>query len=313
MQRLTVAQELRVAVVSKEAHVRLQAARAFDMAPAAWSVELFDRVPDDYDVLVLGPDVSEPPPRQPSGAAAVRFDPARPEDLIQQVGRAGEPRSAGRVVAVTGTGGGVGVTTVALHLAQALAKFQESPGVACVDLDLRFRGTSARMGLDPSSLKTYAPGDDTLLSSVPVSGGFRLVLPDPAGGRPSELHAVRQTFGVVVVDVPAGEALPEETDAAVIIMPGSRVAAARAARLLEDISAPAALVVNRLGWGGDLTRSALERLAGHRLAVELPCCASLRDSEDDGRLLRSGWTRWERRLGRLARTLAPNRPKGDRS
>jgi hypothetical protein len=64
------------------------------------------------------------------------------------------------------------------------------------------------------------------------------------------------------------------------------------------------LVSNRCGPGGETTRAELQAIIGRRVALELPCAPSLRDAEDDGRLLTSRLSPWVRRVDRLAGTLA---------
>src|SRR5690606_32365469 len=60
----------------------------------------------------------------------------------------------GRVIAVASPKGGVGKTTIATHLAAALA--QHSPtGTVLVDLDVQFGDVAAALDLDP----TYTLGD----------------------------------------------------------------------------------------------------------------------------------------------------------
>ena len=65
-----------------------------------------------------------------------------------------------------------------------------------------------------------------------------------------------------------------------------------------------ATVVNRVGPGSDLTITDLRRVLQYGVTLELPCTAALRDAEDEGRLLTGDWTRWNRRLKKLAFTLA---------
>jgi hypothetical protein len=62
-------------------------------------------------------------------------------------------------------------------------------------------------------------------------------------------------------------------------------------------------VTNRLGPGSDLTRHRLEQRLGHPISLELPCCAALRDAEDEARLLTSPLTQWIRRIDRLSKAL----------
>jgi MinD superfamily P-loop ATPase len=92
-----------------------------------------------------------------------------------------------------------------------------------------------------------------------------------------------------------------EADIAILIIPPTMPGVVRAARLLEDHDDVRwALITNRLGPGSDLTRARLERELGRQISLELPCSALLRDCEDEGRVLVTPFSRWSRRLWRLA-------------
>lgn len=64
-----------------------------------------------------------------------------------------------------------------------------------------------------------------------------------------------------------------------------------------------AVVCNRLGPGGEMTRTELERIVEHRIGLELPCTPALRDAEDEGKLLGLRVSRYSRRVVQLARAL----------
>jgi pilus assembly protein CpaE len=292
-----------VAVVSRDPATRLAAAAAFDRAPATWRVELFDSPPEGgADVVVVGPDAA--------GQGGVRFDPAAPALLVDDVARALGRRKA-LTTAVTSAGGGVGTTTVALHLAQSLAETAET----CM-VDLGADGAVAlRLGLGDQT-RTWGdlgPEDGSLRRcAVPVPGGFRVLLAPESDELPhvsvSDLvtHAAG-AFERVVFDLPPGRLQHEALalmHAVVLVVPPTVPGAHRARRLLEAHSGVAwAVVLNRLGPGGETTRPVLQRLLRHPIAVELPCSAALRDVEDTGRLLTSPLSRWRRSVGRLARAL----------
>ena len=128
--------------MTRDESVRLQAARAFDAASADWIVELHPDVPAEVDVVVAGPDVDL--------ADAVPFDPARPRAVVEGIrGALAERAARGRLIAVTAASGGVGTTTVALHLAAAFAR--RAMRVALVDLDPA-SGVTTRLRLPDSSL-----------------------------------------------------------------------------------------------------------------------------------------------------------------
>jgi Flp pilus assembly CpaE family ATPase len=293
-----------VAVVSRDPTIRRAAAVAFDGAPATWRVELFDSPPEGgADVVVLGPDAAED--------GGVRFDPAAPELLVEEVARALGHRDS-LTVAVTSAAGGVGTTTVALHLAQALA---ESAETCVVDLGSD-RAVALRLGLGDQAPRTWGdlgPDDASLRRcAVPVPGGFRVLLA-PGTHEPSHVSisdlVVRTGGGFerVVYDVPPGKHQHDALElmrATVLVVSATVVGARRARPLLEAYPGMAwAVVLNRLGPGGETTRSALQRALGHPVALELPCSAALRDVEDGGRLVSSPLSRWRRSVGRLGRAL----------
>jgi Mrp family chromosome partitioning ATPase len=296
-----------VAVVSRDPTTRLAAAAAFDGAPATWRVELVESPPPDgADVVVLGPDAGEGP--------GVRFDPAAPHRLLDDVARV-LGRQDSLTVVVTGAGGGVGTTSVALHLAQALAAGAET---CVVDLG-RDRAVALRLGLGATAVPSWGdlePGDASLRRcAVPVAGGFRVLLaPETDDSSHTSIpELVRRTaadFERVVVDVSAGarqHAALRAVRTAVLVVAPSVVGAATARPLLAAHPGIAwAVVLNRLGPGGETTRAVLERLLRHPVAMELGCAPSLRDSEDDGRLLTSPLSPWRRAVHRLARALVAN-------
>jgi hypothetical protein len=273
-----------VALVSRDPRARLELAAAFDSAPLEWRVELHESPPPAADAVVLGADVEAGP------AGAIAFDPRDPAGALDAVTRRLR-RGAPGVVAVTSATGGAGVTSVALHLAAAA----RSP--ACL-VDLA-GGAAARLGLEGSGPGAAAP--------VPVPGGFRLLAPSPGGDADAAaafLEEAAAPFASVVVDVAPGPLLTTvlaRCRAAVLVMTPALPAARRSRALLDAAgSVPWAVVTNRLGPGGETTRSELEGALGRRIALELPCCPALRDAEDDGGLLLSGWTRWRRAVDRLA-------------
>lgn len=291
---------LKVAVVSQDSAVRLQAARAFDSAPPNWTVALHHAPPVDADVVVAGSDMDV--------EADVVFDPARPAQVLDDVIRAADRSRAARVIAVTSPGGGTGVTTIALHLARASA--QSAP--TCLgDFDLEW-GARHRLGL-PEDALTWADtevSESLLHAALPVPGGFR-VLVSPGETGPPDLGALLEAAGAhfarIICDVGRAAAVPELLRAAdtVVLVVAPSASSARRARFVLDrlTSGRIAIVTNRIGPGGEMTRGDIEGIIGRKIAIELPCDRRLRDAEDDGRLLGSHLSRWEHGLRRLWRTL----------
>ncbi len=291
-----------IAAVSADPAVRLALARAFDEAPPSWQIELFDDPSAARgDAIVWGPDV-------PAGPGVV-FDPANPKGLVGAVAELLGP-AEGSVIVVTSPSGGTGTTTVALHLAQALA----ARGSTCfVDLDVRW-GAAARLGVtDPAHL-TWDSLDDsegsTMLCALPVVGGFRAMLA-PGGRGPRDARSLIEraaaSFKAVVVDVADPALLSTALNAAraaVCVVVPTPTGVERASRFIDAAGDFRwAIVVNRLGTGGTMGRAEIEQHMQRRVAIELPHCPALRDNEDVSKLLASSVSRWSRAVTRLAAAL----------
>jgi MinD superfamily P-loop ATPase len=217
------------------------------------------------------------------------------------------------MVAVTGGGRGVGVTSVALHLAASLAK-QSSSSVSLVDLDTTWQGAGARLLRAPEDVRTWqdfdGSGSSMRLCALPMPGGFRAFFAPSRNVDPpvveALLDAAPEHFSVTVLDAPAGERpdLTSRSHAMVMVVSPSLQGVHRArAALPETVGGPAAFVINRLGRGSDITNEELQQALGHRIALELPVTPALRDAEDECRLLNRPWSRWNRRIDALARQL----------
>ena len=285
---------LRIAVVSNDPDVRLEAARAFDEAPASWSVSLHTSTPEDVDIVVLGPDAE---------GEGIPFDPAYPKRVIEQIESqtgAGE----GAIIVVTSASGGVGTTSLALHLAAAIA-----PAVRVGFVELA-PGAALRLGLVPGEHLTWADIDESNESIarcfLPVAAGFRALLAPEDGDPGLVLKRSRPNYDLLVVDAPTriSSAALCEADAGVLVM-GPSVPQAHWARAFveEWPDLDCAIVINRLGRGGETTRAQLADLVGRPISLELPCSPALRDAEDDGRLVSLKWTRYGRAISRLADAL----------
>jgi MinD-like ATPase involved in chromosome partitioning or flagellar assembly len=288
---------MRVAIVSRDPLLRLEAARAFDAAPAAWIVSLHTTSPPDADVVVATPDVDVP--------GALPFDPSHPEGVLEAVAARAQIDRA-HIIVVTSPSGGTGATSVALHLASAAAARHRT---CFIDLDLRW-GVMDRLGL-PDDVRTWERGepsaDAVVRAAIPVQGGFRALLVHESGQGAAAIDAVKGAFDRVVVDAPV-EVLSadvlERASAGVLVMSPTVPSACRAQRMLDALTTVEwAVVTNRLGPGGEMTRSALERILERSVALELPCAPALRDAEDDARLVTTSFSRWRRAIDRLCKAL----------
>jgi hypothetical protein len=178
-----------------------------------------------------------------------------------------------------------------------------------VDLDLSWQGTAVRLGIEDGAHKTWADavngGDELLRAALPVPGGFRALL-GPADGT-AVLARATESFERVVADVPYGpwlaRALNRASAGVLVVAPSLEGARRTRTVLIEHPTTSWAVVLNRTGHGGQITKGRFANLIGRSVTVELPCTPVLRDSEDEGRLCSRRWTRWARRVETLARTL----------
>ncbi len=274
-----------VAIVCPDERLRMAVASAFDVAPPEWEVRFHPQAAVDADVVVAaGADVE----------GAVTFDPNHPDELIRDVQRH-LARRRSCTIAVCGSSGGCGATTVALHLAAA------HPG-SCLVEATSTGAIALRLGLDPSMLE--AAGDE--VHPVPVAGGFRVVRAGEANLQPL-LEQLRLRFERVIVDIDpdrVGEIIGS-CDAGVLVLAPTLPSAAAAAELLAGHPDAAwAIVSNRPGPGGETTRAELQRVLGRRLTLELPCSRALRDAEGEARLVLTEWSLWLRAIRRLSKALA---------
>jgi MinD-like ATPase involved in chromosome partitioning or flagellar assembly len=291
----------KVALVDEDPEMRLEMTKAFEDAPAAWDVSVGTEVPAGSISVGLadGPDQVD-----------VTFDPDRPAASVQAVEELIGGRLLGNVSVITAPSGGTGVTTVALHLAAHLAR---RASTCLIDLDVRWGGVAERLGFAEERTKTWADvgstPDSLRLAAIPVPGGFRALLA-PKGGECDVASVIRRAaegFERVVIDAPADSPLTEDAlsvaPAGVLVAPATPGGVRRAADLLDAHPGLRwAVLLNRLGGGGELSARALTR-KWERAAIELPCAPSLRDVAEKNELLQTMWSRWHRRVGALARAL----------
>jgi len=188
-------------------------------------------------------------------AAAVEVGAERvavlPEDeawlLSRSAAAAQHPADRGWLVAVGGSCGGAGVSTVAAATALAAA-----PGVVLVDADPWGAGLDLLLGAERveglrwpelGGLRGRVDGD-ALMAALPEVGGVHVLAasrsapaPVPDEALTAAVEAVRAVGRPVVVDLPRGgtatEAVLADADLAVLVVP-ARLRAATAARLLVE-------------------------------------------------------------------------------
>lgn len=290
---------LNVGVVTRDRDMRLEVARAFDHAPASWAVTLHDSVPTDVDVLVFGPDVE--------AHGGIAFDPLEPAGVVRAITAHLEKERSAPIV-VTSASGGTGVTTLALHLAAATSQWCSTCFIEVEALS----GAALRLDLEEGFFRTWADleGDDSLQSALPVSAGFRALLAPQTWGSKEFRAAVARaqaSFEATILDAPFScpwPLLPEGPFMGVVVMSPTVPSAHRTRAFLDGhCETTWAIVGNRLGSGGEMTRMELERILERKIALQLPCTPALRDAEDEGRLAWPAWSRYARSVVRLARAL----------
>ncbi len=257
-------------------------------------------------MVVFGSDLRE------EAQGCIVFDPNDGGQVVEEV-RQQTAVDEAKVFAVFGAGRGVGATTLALHLSAASARDHPT---CFVDLDLEW-GVAPRLGIASDHLTWAELGageDATRLVALPVAGGFRALLAprnEEDGTSPDDvtglLRRAADSFDRLFVDCPLPRlrrAAIDRADATVLVVPPTPPGARRALSVLETFPAARwAIVLNRLGPGGETTRAELQRILKRRCALELPCTPAIRDAEDDGKLLSSSWSRYGWRVAKLLEAL----------
>jgi secretion/DNA translocation related CpaE-like protein len=195
------------------------------------------------------------------------------------------PVERGWLVAVGGSCGGAGVSTVATALALAAA-----PGAVLVDADAWGAGLDLLLGAERVDGLRWPEltglrgrvGGDALLAALPEVDGVHVLaasrstpVPLPDEALTAVIEAARAVGRPVVVDLPRSGAgartVLADADLALLVVP-ARLRAATAARLLvEDPGSgwSGAKLVFRSVAGG-LTRSELADVVGRPVLAELP-------------------------------------------
>jgi secretion/DNA translocation related CpaE-like protein len=209
--------------------------------------------------------------------------------LSRSVAAVRSPVERGWLVAVGGSCGGAGASTVAAALALAAA-----PGSVLVDADPWGGGLDLLLGAERieglrwpelTGLRGRVAGD-ALLAALPEVGGLHVLAAArsaaeeiPAEALAAVVEAARSAGRSVVVDLPRGSAAHDgaaaavlaDADRALLVVP-ARLRAATAARLLVEAPGSAwsaAQLVVRSVPGG-LSRDDVADVVGRPVAAELP-------------------------------------------
>lgn len=242
----------------------------------------------------------QPDPANPRAFAL----PAQAPELLRALGtltqRAAVPAAdGGKVLAVVGACGGVGVSV----LGASISMKAHAHAPTLIDGHLRSGGADLLLGIEERPGARWgeiALGEGTIARgdirrALPATSGdvavltsTRATVADGAAITPSDVETVvgaLATGGVTVLDVPV-EAIPQRCDAAVIVVPGQLRPAAAAARIAAELDArgvPHTLVLRRAGWES-LTDAEVERVAGSRIIAQLPTSAGLAKTIERGGL-----------------------------
>lgn len=194
----------------------------------------------------------------------------------------------GKVIALVGACGGVGVSTFGASISK------KAPGATLVDGHAHSGGLDLLLGLEDvpgARWGEVAFGEGAIARAdvrraLPVSSDDvavltfpRSMLADVALPQPNDIDAVATALGssgVTVLDVPV-ELVPQRCDLALVVVPGQLRAAASAARIVAQLaekSVPHGLVFRRHGWES-LSAAEVERIANSNVVAELADCRGL--------------------------------------
>ena len=243
-----------------------------------------------------------------SGVSDYLVKPVTPELIQNALGKiveTGQPQAQptaiaqklGRLVAVMGTRGGVGASTVAVNCAWFLAN-EVKRRVALVDLDLQSGTTALYLDVEPSHGLREALEDPTRIDSlfierVATKAGERLIV--LSGEEPLDLPVamdvpgvealiaeLRQQFHYVVVDAPrqfgpVAKHILETASSLVLVTDLTLPAVRETTRILQLANAQGSragrvVVANKTGQygAGLVTKDEFQRQTGHGIDHEIP-------------------------------------------
>jgi pilus assembly protein CpaE len=206
---------------------------------------------------------------------------------------AGSDSRLGKLVAITGARGGVGVSTVAANIATYLAE-KASRRVALVDLDTVTGALALMLSARPNAGLAEAldqPGriDDLFLERATISLGPRLDLfaseqadsasaPRTAEAAEALLGRLQRSYHYVMMDVPLARrsdlhAFVESAHARLVVTEATLLALRDAGRTLQSAEAAGQrviLVQNRAGRPGDLGGPDAEAAIGRAPDLAIP-------------------------------------------
>ncbi len=164
---------------------------------------------------------------QPIKIKEVRTALLKIEEQKEDVKVTGTPEKMGKIIDVFGGKGGVGTTSVAVNLAISLAKLEDTPSVALIDMNILFGEISLHLNIEPmfdwvEVIKNISRLDPTFLMDVlsKHSSGIHVLsppakLPENYTVRPQDLETLlremQTMFDFIVID--GGQSLNDNSRA----------------------------------------------------------------------------------------------------
>ncbi|HKU34750.1 MAG TPA: septum site-determining protein Ssd [Paenarthrobacter sp.] len=286
---------------------------------------------DTADVVLVGSDVRELPPRRRApavllgraaegeglwqlaaalGAERVAVLPGAASWLAEHLSLSVAPEPGGMVLGIVGGRGGAGATTTAIWLAQTAAAF--GTGTLLIDGDPWGGGLELAItdqdlpGLRwPDFAATRGSIDSAQFrDSLPVAGGFTFLswpgsrdsvpLPDPASVA-AVMDAARRGFELVVVDVgrsiEALRSLAWDCDKMFLLTTPHLKAAVAASRTLNELPPGDTALLVRGGTAASVDAHVIAESLGIPLAGTVPALRGVAGATELGRLLDMGHRR----------------------
>lgn len=248
--------------------------------------------------------------RDKKAPPAVLEEAPQPPAEAEPEQRSGDEIAGGKLISFMPVQGGNGASTIALHVAEALAR---DPAAKVVLLDFDFHsGTVAfRLRLKPQHTVADILETNNLLDSdwgrlASVFNGFHVLVAPPSniavtvemlGRIPAVLESARRTYGYAIADLPdplfsSSRAILKMSDRVYLVCTPEITSlhlARRKAQQLRDAGVPndrLGLLVNRVGAWGSFQPSEVQRVVGAPVVWTLDNdYASLHDATLAGGLL----------------------------
>ena len=236
--------------------------------------------------------------------------PAAAEDATGTSAEAEAEPDQGKLISFMPVQGGNGASTIALHVAQAIARDPETK-VLLLDFDFHSGTVAFRLRLRPQHtledlLKRNHLQDENWSRLTAVSNGFHVLVAPPSnstvssemlGRIPAALESARRTYAYIIADLPdplfsSSRAILKMSDRVYLVCTPEITSlhlARRKAQQLREAGVPndrLGLLVNRVGAWGSFQPSEVQRVVGAPVVWTLDNdYASLHDATLAGGLL----------------------------